>query len=74
MHIIPLTTEDLLVRNSWYRQGESIQIKGRIVANESSSCAALSGLLAIVMRNPGLTPWAFLLDPFGVPSFVLLRN
>ena len=28
-------------------------------------CAALSGLLAILTVNPGLTPWAFLSRPFG---------
>ena len=33
-------------------------------------CAALSGLCATLTLNPGLTPWAILLDPFGVPSFV----
>ena len=32
-------------------------------------CAALSGLCATLTLNPGLTPWAILLDPFGVPSF-----
>src|ERR1043166_6912712 len=32
-------------------------------------CAALSGLSAIWTLNPGLTPWAVLLDPFGVLGF-----
>src|SRR5213592_690268 len=39
------------------------------MAIDTSCCAALSGLLALVILNPGLTPWAFLLDPFGVLSF-----
>src|SRR5207249_7418945 len=32
-------------------------------------CAALSGLSAIWTLNPGLAPWAVLLDPFGVLGF-----
>src|SRR5213592_3226064 len=32
-------------------------------------CAALSGLSAIRTLNPGLAPWAVLLDPFGVLGF-----
>src|SRR5437867_11077964 len=35
---------------------------------EQSVCAALSGLPAMRTLNPGLTPWADLLDPFGVLS------
>src|SRR5438046_8032377 len=31
--------------------------------------AALSGLSAIWPLNPGLAPWAVLLDPFGVLGF-----
>src|SRR5438046_9986106 len=31
--------------------------------------AALSGLSAIWTLNPGLAPWAVLLDPFGVLGF-----
>ncbi|PYU98962.1 MAG: hypothetical protein DMG10_26755 [Acidobacteria bacterium] len=34
-----------------------------------NSCAALSGLSAIWTLNPGLAPWAVLLDPFGVLGF-----
>ena len=32
-------------------------------------CAALSGLSPIWALNPGLAPWAVLLDPFGVLGF-----
>jgi hypothetical protein len=32
-------------------------------------CAALSGLCEICALNPGLAPWANLLDPFGVLGF-----
>src|SRR5436190_22458940 len=35
----------------------------------NSPCAALSGLSAIWTLNPGLAPWAVLLDPFGVLGF-----
>src|SRR5436190_8493153 len=35
----------------------------------NSPCAALSGLSAIWPLNPGLAPWAVLLDPFGVLGF-----
>jgi hypothetical protein len=31
-------------------------------------CPALAGLSAVFTLNPGLTPWAILLDPFGVPG------
>src|SRR5947208_16798252 len=35
----------------------------------NSPGAALSGLSAIWTLNPGLAPWAVLLDPFGVLGF-----
>jgi len=37
-------------------------------------CAALSGLSAIWTLNPGLAPWAVLLDPFRVLGFAPETN
>ena len=36
--------------------------------------AALSGLSTIWILNPGLAPWAVLLDPFGVLGFAPETN
>ena len=36
---------------------------------EGLFCVALSGLSEFWVLNPGLAPWAFLLDPSGVPGF-----
>src|SRR5947208_10367071 len=36
---------------------------------DRTPCAALSGLSALWPLNPGLAPWAVLLDPFGVLGF-----
>ena len=66
------------VQQQWKpRKGEAVCAGSKEVPYDESlqrverepPCAALSGLCATLTLNPGLTPWAILLDPFGVPSF-----